>query len=228
MLTTEQVANLVPKNKRNLINDELMDKINTVASDPLMSEEFKANFLTYSNVMQQGKFSVIEYKSAVHFVTCKLLGDLDVTAYIKVFPDRYERLLGQGLDRSSISPYVSAYKNNKLITAIMEQTLVPTYIVNAPMYQEALNVQADLMMNARSEMVRSVAASAILTQLKAPESAKLEVDITLKKDSIVDDYENVMRELAKQKRAMMTEGGDVKAIANFDLAVEAEIIEETE
>lgn len=226
MLDKSDIVKLVPKSQKSLVSDELVDKINTVATDPVISEEFKYNLVTFSNVLQGGKYSINEYKEAIHFVTCKLLGDPDIDAYMKAFPERYNRLEEQGLDRRRISPYVAAYKKNKLVNALMEQTLVPAYILNAPMYQEALNVQADLMMNARSEMVRSVAASAILTQLKAPEAAKLEVDISLKKESVVDDYEKVMRELAKQKKDMIAEGGDVKKIANFDITYEAEVVGE--
>lgn len=222
MLTQEQVQNLVPKKQRDLVSEELIDKINSVAADPLVADQFKENFITYSSVMQSGKYSIEEYKNAVHFATHKLLQSKDIDAYAKVFPDRFQRLIDKGLDRSSISPYASAYKNSKLVVAILEQTLVPTYIVNAPLYQEALNVQADLMLNARSEMVRSTAASALLAALKQPEAAKLEVDINLKKDSIVDDYERVMREFAAKKVEAIKQGGDVKEIANYDIVIDVE------
>ena len=82
------------------------------------------------------------------------------------------------------------------------------------------------MLNARSEMVRSVAASAILTNLKPPEALKIEHEHKISGESVVDNYEAVMKELAKKKVEMMRQGGDVKKIANFDITVEAEIIEE--
>ncbi len=228
MLTIEEVRDLVPKKKRNLVSEELIDRINQVAAEPLIADQFKENFITYSNIMQTGKYSIDEYKNAVHFVTHLLLESKDIDAYKRVFPDRYKRLEENGLDRSSISPYATAYKKSKLVTSLLEQTLTPSYIVNAPLYQQALNVQVELMMTARSEMVRTTAASAVLTHLKPPEAAKLEVDVNINKGSIVDDYEKVMRELAAQKMAMIKDGGDVKSIANFDIkpdAIEAEIEE---
>ena len=35
------------------------------------------------------------------------------------------------------------------VTKIMERTMVPTHILNAGIYQAAINTQADLMMNAK-------------------------------------------------------------------------------
>ncbi len=226
MITYNQLIELVPKKQRSLVSEEFVDKINAVASDPLIAENFKENFITYMNVVSTGKYSMEEYKSAVQFVTHKLLQASDIDAYMRTFPDRYHRLIENGLNRSQISPYVSAYRKNKLVVAIIEQTMVAGYIYNAHMYQEALDVQADLMMNARSEMVRSTAASALLANLKPPEAAKLEVDVTLNKGSVVDDYEAVMRRLAAQKKEMIEAGGDVKTVANYEIAIEAEIDEE--
>ena len=216
----------MPKKQRALITDGLVDRINQIATDPLIAEEFKENFISYITVIQQGKYSMDEYNNAVHFVTQKLLGMTDIEAYIVVFPDRYSRLRENGVERNKISPYVTAYKQNKIVVAVLEQSLIKPYIYNSHMYQGALDVQGDLMLNARSEMVRSVAATAILTQLKPPESLKIEHEHKVSTTSIVDDYENVMRELARRKVEMMKQGGDVKTIANFDLTVEAEIIEE--
>lgn len=222
MLSYEQLIELVPKKQKNLVSPELVETINAVASDPLIADNFKQNFITYMSVINTGKYSMEEYKSAVQFVTLKLLGSSDIDAYMRTFPDRYRRLRENGLDRSQISPYVSAYRKNKLVVGIIEQTMVEGYIYNAHMYQEALDVQRDLMLTARSEMVRSTAASSLLANLKPPEAAKLEVDINLNKGSIVDDYEAVMRKLAAEKKQMIEAGGDIKSVANYDIVIDIE------
>ena len=117
MLTKESIVGLVPKKQQPLITDGLVDRINAIATDPLIATEFKENFVSYVSVMQQGKYSMDEYKNAVHFVTQKLLGNKDIDAYISVFPERYQRLLDNGVERNKMSPYVSAYRKNKLVAA---------------------------------------------------------------------------------------------------------------
>jgi hypothetical protein len=94
------------------------------------------------------------------------------------------------------------------------------------MYQQALNVQADLMMNAKSEKVRSEAANSILTQLKPPEKKQLEIDIGIKEDSAIADLRASTLELVEQQKAMIRDGVSVQQIAHTPLITEAEIVNE--
>jgi len=226
MFSFDELKNIVPQNKRNTVTQELVDKINDIASDDLVDEEFKSNILTHKTILSSGKWSMSEYIDAVRFVTLVLLGHTDIDAYAIVFPDRYKRLfVDKKLSRTKISPYVTAYKNNSIVVAIIEQTLVPTHILNLSVYQEAINHSKYLMLNAKSETVQQKAAETLLTQLKAPEAAKLEVDISINKGSVVDDYEQVMRDLATQKLELIKYGGDVKTIANISPIQQEEIID---
>ncbi len=237
MFTYDSIRNLLPPKKRTLVTEEMVKTINDVAADPLIAEEFKSNFLTFTNIISSGKYSVEEYNNAVHFITLSMLGDQDIDAYSKVFPDRYKRLADRGVSRSKMSSYVSNYKNTALYTQLLTQSIVPTHIVNAPLYQEALNHSRVLMLTAKSEAVQQKAAETILNQLKAPEAAKLEVDISINKGEVVDDYEAMMREVAKQKRDAILAGADTMKITNLasqlshpvdEKVCEAEIIIEEE
>jgi hypothetical protein len=87
----------------------------------------------------------------------------------------------------------------------MEQTLVPVHILNMDLHQEAINMQADLMRNARSETVRQKAAECLIVQLKAPETAKVEVDVNLN-DGLVQDLRDTTRALAQQQLKMIKAG----------------------
>ena len=215
MFTYEQLQELLPKKQRNIVTEELVTLINNVASDDDIGQEFKENMISYSSILSQGRFSMEEYMNAIHFVTLKLLQKKDIEAYETVFPLRYLRLIGRGLTRSKISSYATNYKQTKLVSAVMEQTMVPSYVLNAPMYQEALNHSRYLMLNARSETVQQKAAETIMTQLKAPEAAKIEVDISINKGDIVRDNEAFMVKLAEEKIELMKLGADVKSIANM-------------
>ena len=64
---------------------------------------------------------------------------------------------------------MTSYNKNKLVNLILEQSMIPSWVLNQDMYQKALNVQCELMLTANSEKV-SDAANSILTHLKPPQS----------------------------------------------------------
>ncbi len=225
MFTYNELQDLVPKKQRNVVTEELVEKINTIAGNVEIGAEFRRNMISYNSVLSSGKFSIEEYMSANYFVTLLLLQHKDIDAYCTVFPDRYRRLLTKGLTRSQMSSYATNYKQTKLVVQILEQTMIPSNILNAPMYQEALNHSRYLMLNARSETVQQKAAETIMMQLKSPEAAKLEVDISLNHSDSVNDNEKFMIELAEKKLELMALGGNVKGIANMTVDKTDEIIE---
>ena len=95
--------------------------------------------------------------------------------------------------------------------------MVPTHILNAGIYQEAINVQAQLMTGAKSEMVRQKAAESLMTALKAPEAAKIEIDIAYSSD-IVDDLKATTRALAQQQmKLILGKGITAKEAAHSDI-----------
>ena len=142
-----------------------------------------------SMVLKSSDWTVKDYTSAVKFVSHQLLEMPDIDSYRLTFPDRYSRLMDKwtatGMSEadvrgSKISSFVSAYKRNPLVVKIMEQALVPPRILNAHMFQDALNVQMGLAFNARSEMVRTTAANSVLTHLKQPEVTKIQMEVGIK------------------------------------------------
>jgi hypothetical protein len=88
----------------------------------------------------------------------------------------------------------------------MKQTLIPSWVVNQDLYQKALNVQAELMMTARSEKVRSDAANSLLNQLKMPETAKVELDVKVQEDQSINELREATLALARRQREMIESG----------------------
>jgi len=172
-----------------------------------------------TSVMKEGKFKLTDYLSAVKFVSHRLLGDNQNTAWSKTFPQRYNDLIARGVDRSDLGAITSRYASSKLVVLLMGQTMMPTHILNAPLYQKAINVQADLMMNAKSEKVRSDAAANLLMTLKPPEVQKVELNIGMKEDSTIQELRETTMALARQQRQMIEAGVvSVKAIAQSKIA----------
>lgn len=212
-LTIEQVVQAMPANLKNAVTQSLVDTINNIAADPILAESIRNNFISYTGVLKDGKFKAEDYLNAVMYVSYKLMGHTNQDAYAKTFPHRYQILVAKGTASKDIAAYVVAYNKGKLVNLVLEQTLVPTYVLNAHVYQEAINTQAWLMKNAFSEKVRGEAANSILTHLKRPEAIKGTLDINVKDTSGVNELKNALRDLALGQLKNIEEGGSVAQIA---------------
>ena len=225
-LTIEQFKIALPDKVKKSVNQELIDAINNTLSDPEMFEAYRDNLLSYTKVMADGRFKIQNYVDAVRYVSFKLMGCTNIDAYVKTFPDKYARFVAQGVEPKDIASYVTAYNKSKLVNLIFEQTLIPSYVLNQDLYQKALNVQADLMVNAKSEKVRTDAANSLLSHLKMPETTKVELEIGVREDSSIAMLRAATIELAKQQRDALQLGQvSAEEVAHARIGViEAEIV----
>jgi len=227
-LTKEQLFGAMPdKRFRKHITDEVVDVINS-EPDSELRRVFRDNTLTYASVLSTGKYSLAAYINAIKFISFKLMGDKSSTAYSKVFPDRYQNLVTKGTSASMIASFADNYGKTGLITKIMEQTMVPTHILNAGVYQEAINTQAELMRTAKSELVRQKAAESLISNLTAPITAKVEIDIGYSND-VINELRATTKALAQQQLRMIVNGqSSAKEIAHSEIiAKKVEPIETT-
>lgn len=214
-LSIEVLKKALPPKLKNRINQELLDKIESTLQDPQMYEIYRENFLTYSSVLNDGKFKMDEYLNAVKYCTHKLMGKSNIESYIKTFPDRYNQMLLNGYGQKEIASFVAVYNKGKMVNAILEQSIIPSWIINQDLHQKAINVLADLMINANSEKVRADSANSLLVHLKPPEVKKVELDIGVKANKEIDDMKLLLAELSAKQLAMMNSGVvDVTDVAN--------------
>lgn len=200
-ISIEVLKKALPDKYKRSLNEEVLEDIAKIFNDENLHEAYRDNLLSYTNVLKDGKFKLKDYLNAVKYVTHKMMGDNNTDSYIKTFPDRYARLVANGTSAKDITSLVTVYNKSKLVNLIMEQTMIPTWVLNQDLYQKALNVQVELMMTATSEKVRSDAANSILNQLKPPEVKKVELDIGLKENKELDNMRTMLAELsAKQKQ----------------------------
>lgn len=220
-LTLDNVKKAVPAKLKDSIEQSFVDKLNNLANDPIVADQIRNNFISYAHVINDGKFSIEEYLSAVKYVSFKLMNLTNVDSYARTFPQRYSGLLAKGTSQKDIASYVSAYNRGKLVNLILEQTLVPSWVLNQDIYQKAINTQAELMNNAKSERVKCMAADSILKALAKPEAAGPLVNIDMKESSGINELKQALVELAaNQKRSIE------KGILTPKTIVEAEIINE--
>jgi len=215
-LTMDQLQACVPKKWRHNVTDDMITLINS-EPDEDFRQVYKENLLSFADVIQTGKYKMTQYVDAVKFVSFKLLGDTNLMAYAKVFPDRYQRQINRGTPSKNIASFATAFNKTDLVHKILERTLVPVHILNMDIHQEAINTQAELMRSAKSETVRQKAAECLIMQLKAPEAAKIEIDVSYSSDSI-DELRDTTRALAQQQLKLIQSGAvTAEAMAHSDI-----------
>lgn len=205
-LTLDQFREALPDKVKKSLNQDLIDQINKTLSEPEMYESYRDNLMSYTRVMADGKFKISNYIDAVKYVSHKLMGCTNIDAYSKTFPDKIARFTQQGVMPKDIASYVTAYNKSKLVNLIMEQTLIPMWVLNQDLYQKALNVQAELMVSANSEKVRSDAANSLLTHLKQPETQKVELNVSAKEDGSIQALRDATMALVSQQRQALASG----------------------
>jgi hypothetical protein len=226
LLTVEQFKHALPDKVKKSVNQELIDQINTTLGDPEMYESYRDNLVSYTKVMADGRFKISNYIEAVKYVSHKLMGCTNIDAYIKTFPDKYNRFVLQGVLAKDIASYVTAYNKSKLVNLIFEQTLIPSYVLNQDLYQKALNVQAELMVSSHSDKVRCDAANSLLTHLKMPETQKVELEIGMREDSSIAALRATTLDLARQQRLMLEAGAmSAQEVAHSRLVLDVEAVE---
>ncbi len=216
-ITKKMFLAALPESMGKVVSDKLIDSINNTLQNPDTLEVFRENLLSFGSVMQQGKFKIEHYINAVKYVSFKLLRATNKQAYINTFPDKHNRWVMEGLSEKDMAAYVSRYNNTKLVNLIYAQTLVPMHVLNAPMYQDALNTQARLMYTAKSEKVQSDAANSILTHLKPPEENKIELNIGVGKGEETKRYLNTLEQMAEAQQSLLAAGGDITKVTNLKI-----------
>lgn len=205
-LTEEDVKRALPPNLRTSVTQNLVDTLNNMTQDPIAAENIRNNFVGYSAILKEGKFKTEDYVHAVAYVSYKLMGYSNQDAYMRAFPQRYASLVAKGTTAKDISSYVAAYHRGKLVNLIMEQALVPTWVLNQDLYQKAINTQAELMLNAYSELVRQKAADSLLTHLKKPENQKFQISLDTAESSGMKEMRDMLTQLAGEQRKLIEQG----------------------
>ena len=89
------------------------------------------------------------------------------------------------------------YNKNKLVMQIYEQTIVPTYVLNAPLHQEALNELAKMIKDPSVRgMTKVKACEAILQYTKQPDVVKGELSIDIGQQDTIAELREVTEQLA--------------------------------
>lgn len=214
MLTVDELKEVLPVHLKSSASQDLANKINGASSDPEVAEQIKNNAVTYASVLKEGRYRLDDYVHAVTYVSYKLMGHSNQESWKLTFPVKNQNLVAKGSSEKVISAYVAGYTKGKMVSSILEQSLVPTWILNQDAYQEAINVQVRLMKTANSEKVQAEAANSILTHLKRPESKKVDIEIGLKDNSGLSQLKEMLVSLAQNQQDLIAMGMNTREIAH--------------
>lgn len=221
-LSVQEFKDVLPPAIRKNVNQDVMDIVNSVIGDPEFIQDFRDNLIGYQSVLTQGKFKLTQYVEAVKYVSHKLMGANNIQSYTRAFPEKIAEFKRRGVTDKDIASYVCAYNKNKLVNMIFAQAMIPTHVLNADVFQEAINIQLDLARNANSEKVRSDAANSLMTQLRPPEVKKIELDIGVKgDDSVITSLRETTMELVRQQKLALQAGAiNAKDAAHSGLVID--------
>lgn len=218
-LTLDALRAAMPKRQKHNITQSLVDKLNRLVSDPEERVYFLENLQGYTHVLQNPHVKLDSYIFAVKYVSYKMMGLTNQDAWVKTFPDRYQRLVDIGKTGAHFRATVSGYNKNKIVVQVYEQAMIPVYVANADVFQRAVITQSDLMTDVTvSDKVRSDAANSLMTHLKPPETKKLELALDIREDDSLRELRGAITNLAiAQKESIMVGITDAERIASAKL-----------
>ena len=223
-LTVDQLKAVMPARQKQNVTQGFVNHLNQVIDEPEYREYFRENIIGHIDVLQDPNTSLKGYVRAVKYVSYKLMGHTNQEAWIKTFPERFQRLLDDEKPESYVRSLVCAYNKGQLVNKILEQTMVPTWVLNQDKFQKAINTQATLMVTAKSEKVRTDAANSLLTHLKQPEASKVAIDVTVKQEDSIGELRRAVTKLSiAQAEAIKTNTQNAKDVAESNI-IEGEIV----
>jgi hypothetical protein len=217
-ILVQELKDALPSSLKTFATQELADKIDQITTDPLAAKLIQDNFISYTHVLQEGKYKMDDYLSAVSYVSFKLMGLTNKEAYCRTFPNRYSNLIASGKTEKEISCYVAAFHKGKLVNQVMEQCIIPAWVLHNEYYNEAIRKNVELMRTARSEKVQAMAADSLLKHLAKPEAVQGPlVNIDMRQGSGLDELKEAITSLARKQRELIIDGIPTKEIAEQKL-----------
>jgi len=215
VITTEQVE-LALGSRRNWASQELVTTLNSLETDG--ADLVRENWLTHANVLREGIYSMDQYTTAIKYVSLKQIGHTNQQAYSIALSDRYQDLRAKGYDDQRISSHVAAYHRGALVQKLLAQSTIPLYMLYADEAHQAIAVLVDVMTSENSsQKTRAEAADKLLTHVKRPEAAKIELEVSQKAADGMNELTVMMRDLAQRQLAAIAQGGNVKQVANLPI-----------
>lgn len=223
-LTETEFMEALPVKYQTNVQEGTLEKINEILKEPEMLQTYRDNFISYTHILQNGKYKLEDYTNAIKYCSYKMAGLSNKDAYIKTFPDRYRQHKNNCTSEKAIDSYICAYNKNKLVTSILEQAYVPVWLINQDAVQKAINTLLDVVTNSESDKCRVDASVGLLNHLKPPENKKIQLDIGMDSAaSTIAEMRQAMKDLVSVQAQELSNGN-----LNAKHVIEGNIIEHKE
>lgn len=212
LVTVEELKNAIPA-KKNTITQEMVDLINKVQKEPeFQGESLAKTMITYQNVLKGVKGGLMEYLNAIRFCAYIVsMNDNYTEAFKRVFSDRdfvkkRTNVPPGSTEYSELSSAASRYRRSKLVVDILTASQVPLGMLFLGHQHDAVGVLYDVMMTAKLDRDKINAAKELLAAVKLPESQKIEIDMSVKENSAVQQLNDQLAAMAVRQKMLLENG----------------------
>ena len=199
------------------ISEDMLQQVNNMINDEELQEQFKQNLVDFSSVLSSTRTTFQDYINAVKFVSYILMDNSATKSYMLAFPDRVKRLEDKYGSNSynQITVRAQAYKHQKIVRKVLEQTLVPAYVYNTSLFQEAINTQASIMRDTNiSSRDRVAAAESVLKYTQIPEKYMANSEqVSEQGMSVIEKLAESLKALTNAQKDSIVTGNTAKTIA---------------
>jgi len=230
-LTLATVQSQLTKSQKLTVDEGTIEEINKLANDPDYGPEFMQSYLEHLNVLAEApKNNHTHYLNAMKFFSLVEAGNSLNDAYVKVFPERFKKReegnRGKTPDevKHLLRGEASRYNASKILAEIRRVATIPVHLIYRHLLHTAIETSADLMLTAKSEMVRQKAADTIIRELKPQEDAVLAIKVDDGSISVIESLRNATQELAAKQHEAILAGVPIKQIAAAKIMIDQEDI----
>ncbi|WAK44627.1 hypothetical protein vBAmePPT11V19_00001 [Alteromonas phage vB_AmeP_PT11-V19] len=229
-LSVDLVQSQLAPQQRLLIDEGTVEEIKKLGEDPAYGDEFLELYLMHLNVLKNHvRADHKKYVNAVKYFVLLESGNNITDAYIKVFPERYEQrnrnLPPEERGKDIMRSEASRFNASVLVTEIRRYAAVPVNLIHRNLLHEAILEQANLMRNAKSEVVRQKAGETLIKELKPTEEQEVKISVSNEKmESAIDALYKATQDLAESESRAIKSGTPLKEIAERNI-IEAEVEE---
>lgn len=214
--------------KGELIQDDTIEELNKLIEDPEYGEEFLDQYISYFDIVNKNSsWNTAKYMNAMKFFTLIEGGNTAVDAYVKTFPDRLQSRLNRGESKYDMGGEASRYNASALVNEIRKVATIPVQLIHRHLLHKAIRKQADLMLNARSEMVQQKAAETLIRELKPAEDSNINLKIGADEDTKAQQARLVdhIGQLAMNQRKLLAAGMSIEEIQKLNIKTERDFVE---
>lgn len=219
----EYLINRVPESLRansrvlNSLDKLLVNNENTDLDEESSIYMFSNLFFSAIHSFDETVLGSEDYAYSCKYVGYRMLGLPMETAYEFTFPSKCNRIrLNVKGDMTRYTANVlrtaKLFEKNGIVAKVMDIALVPVYVTNAPLAQQAIDKIAHLMTHSKSERIQLDSATVLLDKIIKAEAGVPEQTVTNTTNNILIDFREMNSRLARTTVEKMEEGNTIRDI----------------